>query len=333
MTSLASYLDPAVIQQVGRLDLRARFIVEGFLAGLHSSPLAGFSVEFAEHRKYVHGDEPRLIDWHVFARTDRLFIRKYAAETHLACHLIVDTSASMGYVGYLQADAPMGLAPAAGAEAPADREWRETLAGLDDRTPQTAGKLLYAIHIAAALGYLVTRQQDAVGLALVGDGLQRLLPARSRRSHLVDLLGALAAVVPSGQTGLAAGIDAALARIPHRGLVVLLSDLLTDTEAVLHAIHHVRYRGHDLIVMHILDAAETQFPFEGRVRLEDPESGQTLLATAAAVRAAYVEAIERWRAELRSQLSAVKADYVALDTAMPFDKALVEFLVQRSRRR
>ena len=317
MPSLASYLDPAVIQQVSRLDLLARFIVEGFLAGLHTSPLHGFSVEFSEHRKYVQGDEPRTIDWHVFARTDRLYVRKYAAETHLACHLLIDTSASMGYVGYVGAPLADSLGPGPAPAAAA----------------QPAGKLLYAIHLAAALGYLVTRQRDAVGLGLIGDGLEQLLPARCRRSHLVQLLALLAAITPHGQTGLARGVAEALARIPHRGVIVLLSDLLTDTSATLEALHHIRYRGHDLIVMHVLDAAETQFPFDGRVRLEDPESGHTLLATAGAVRARYLEAVAAWRRELRDRITAARADYVPLDTSQPFDKALIEFLLQRQRRR
>ncbi len=311
MGSLASYLDPAVIQQVSRLDLRARFIVEGFLAGLHSSPLEGFSVEFSEHRKYVQGDELRAIDWKVFGRTDRLYVRKYETETHLACHLLVDASASMGHVGYAGA----GLAQAVKGGVP------------------PAAKLLYAIHLAAALGYLVTKQQDAVGLAVLGAGLREALPARSKRSHLVDLLGILAGVRAEGTTGLAEGVGAALARIPHRGLVVLLSDLLTEPQATLDALHHIRYRGHDLIVMHILDAAETQFPFDGTVRLEDPESGATLVADAAAVRERYVDAITAWRKALSTQVSAMRADYVPLDTSQPFDKALVEFLLQRQRRR
>ena len=307
MASLAQYLDPEVIQQVSRLDLRARFIVEGFLAGLHASPLQGFSVEFSEHRKYVQGDDVRAIDWNVFGRTDRLYIRKYNAETHLECFLLVDASGSMGYVGGL---GPIGLP-----------------------TPQPAAKLMYAMHLAAALGYLVTHQQDAVGLGIIGaQGLKQFLPARSRRQHLVQLLSALAAVVPQGQTGLAEGISQALAQIRHRGLVVVLSDLLTDQEKTLEALHHVRFRGHDLIVMHILDAAEVRFPFEGSLRLEDPETGESLVADAAAVRPRYVEAVEAWRSELRDRLAAARADYVPLDTSMPFDKALVEFLTQRGRR-
>ncbi len=312
MNPLARYLDPTVIQQVSRLDLRARFIVEGFLAGLHSSPFQGFSVEFSEHRKYVHGDEPRTIDWKVFARTDRLYVRKYQAETHLACHLLVDASASMGYVGPIGARGrPLGDEPGA----------------------QPAGKLLYAIHLAAALGYLITKQQDAVGLGIIGAGLQHMLPARARRTHLVDLLATLSAVVPQGDTGLARGVEEALAQIPHRGLIVLFSDLLTDTKAVLNALHQIRFRGHDLIVMHVLDAAETAFPFQGSVRLEDPETGASLVADAAAVQARYLTAVNAWREDLRDQITAARADYVPLDTAQPFDKALIEFLLQRRRRR
>jgi uncharacterized protein (DUF58 family) len=317
MASLANYLDPEVIQQVARLDLRARFIVEGFLAGLHSSPFQGFSVEFSEHRKYAHGDAPRTIDWKVFARSDRLFVRKYQAETHLACHLLVDASGSMGYVGYL---GPAG-SPRGGAT------------GIVGAWPQPAGKLIYVIHIAAALGYLVIKQQDAVGLGIIGERLETLLPARARRAHLVEVLAALSAVVPRGRTGLARGVEQALARISHRGLVVFLSDLLTDTDALLEALHHIRFRGHDLIVMHVLDAAETQFPFTGHVRLEDPETGESLVADAGAVRGRYLAAVAAWREKLRDQIGALRADYVPLDTAQPFDKALVEFLLQRQRRR
>ena len=306
MASLAQYLNPEIIAQVGRLDLRARFIVEGFIAGLHRSPFQGLSVEFAEHRKYTQGDDLRTIDWNVFARTDRLFVRKYAAETHLACHLLVDASASMGYVGL------------------ADRA----------STPQRGGtKLNYAVHLAAALGYLVMKQSDAVGLGIVGEGLATFLGARSRRTDLVHLLGTLAATEPNGRTGLGAAIQSVLARISHRGVIVLLSDLLTDTFDVLQALQHIRFRGHDLIVMHILDASEVRLPLEGAVRLEDPESGEQIEVDADGVRASYEKAVQDWREELRTRVSALRGDYVPLDTSMAFDKALVEFLTQRSRRR
>lgn len=320
MSSLARYLDPEVIQQVSRLDLRARFIVEGFLAGLHSSPFHGFSVEFSEHRKYVKGDDTRTIDWSVYARTDRLYVRKYQAETHLACHLIVDASASMGYVGAVGGGEP-------------ERRSRLGRSGRKPPSPQPAGKLMYVVHLAAALGYLITRQQDAVGLCVVGDGLEQMLPPRSRRANLVQMVSTLSSIVPRGRTGLARGIHEALARISHRGMVVVLSDLLTDAEELIEALHHIRFRGHDLIVMHVLDAGEAHFPFQGSVRLEDPESGESLVADADAVRQRYLDGLHDWREKLRREIEAARGDYLPLDTSMPFDKALIEFLTQRQRRR
>lgn len=305
MSHLTRYLDPQVIQQVGRLDLRARFIIEGFLAGLHSSPFQGLSVEFSEHRKYVQGDDLRTIDWNVFARTDKLFVRKHQAETRLACHILVDSSASMGHVG---------------------------LPGVSGAAGGTMRKIDYAVHLSAALGYLVTQQQDAIGLGIIGEGLESFLPAQSRRRHLVQLLAELSNATAQGGTGLGAGIHEALRRIPHRGLIIVMSDLLTDQDDCFEALHHIRFRGHDLIVMHVLDAAEAEFPFDGEVRLEDPETGQTLVTDSESVRRRYIEAIADWRKELSDRLSAIRADYVALDTSMPFDKALVEFLVQRTRR-
>jgi len=267
----------------------------------------------------VQGDDLRTIDWTVFARTDRLYVRKYQAETHLDCFLLVDRSASMGYVGAVGASSA-GLGESSGER-------------VSTGSRQVPAKLLYAIHLAAALGHLVTRQQDAVGLGILGDGLETLVPARARRTDLAHLLGVLSSISPRGRTGLARGIHAALGRMPHRGVIVLLSDLLTDQAAALEALHHARFRGHDLIVMHILDAAEVRFPFDGHIRLEDPETGQALITEADGVRAHYVQAVADWRAELRNQISTLRGDYVALDTSMPFDKALVEFLIQRSRRR
>ncbi|MCG3128721.1 MAG: hypothetical protein CHACPFDD_03612 [Phycisphaerae bacterium] len=312
MNPLARWLDPAVIQQIERLDLRARLIVEGFLAGLHRSPFQGLSLEFAEHRKYVCGDDPRSIDWNVFARTDRLFVRKRQAETHLACHLLIDASASMGLVGYADALSrpPRGPVP----------------------QPAHMSKLDYAIHIAAAIGYLVTHQQDAIGVGTIRDGLESLLPARTRRAHLAELLATLAALRPSGVTGLPGGLLEAGRRIAHRGLIIVLSDLLSDEGATRNALVQLRQRGHDVVVMHILAAAELDFAFDAEIRLEDPESGEALTVRAESVRDAYLGMIGRWRDDLRESLMAQRIDYVPLDTATPFDRALIEFLVQRARR-
>ncbi len=307
MPSSTRYLNPEVVAQVQRLDLRARFIVEGFLAGLHRSPFQGLSIEFAEHRKYTPGDDLRTLDWAVFARTDRLYVRRFATETHLDCHLLIDSSASMGRVGPHRRAAP----------------------------PSASGhsKLDYAVHLAAALAYIVTRQRDSIGLGVLGTSLQKLLPPRSRRADLIHLLATLAELRPSGETDLSAGIGEFLQRTTHRGLIVVLSDLLTDPQAALRAFRLARFRGHDLIVMHVLDDAETTFPFDGVLRLEDPESGESVVVEAAAARETIVAAVSRWRAELAAQLASLKADYVPLHTAMPFDRALAEFLAQRARRR
>ncbi len=306
MSSLARYLRPEVIEQVARLDLRARFIVEGFLAGLHRSPFQGFSSEFREHRRYSPGDDPRTIDWNVFARTDRLMVRRHAAETHLSCHLLIDASASMGPVGV---HAPLAMEP-----------------------PPTT-KLAYAIDLAAALGYLVTRRQDAVGLGVLRAGLESMLPPRARRSDYLHLLATLAAIQPAGGGNLCDGITAALRRISHRGVIVLLSDLLTEPGGLLRLLHQICARGHDLIVLHILDAAEVRFDYSGPLRLEDPESEGRAETDAELAAQAYRLAVQEWRSELSGGLARMRADYVPLDTAQAFDKALVGFLTRRARRR
>lgn len=300
MPALTEYLDPQIVRQVQRLDLRARVIVEGFLAGLHRSPLQGLSVEFSEHRKYARGDDLRTIDWNVFGRTDRLYVRKYQAETHLHCHLLVDASASMGPVG--------------------------------ETTNDDITKLEYAIYLAAALGYLVVNQQDSVGLGIIQDKLRTLLPPRARRADLLHLLSTLSRTKPHRNTGLAAGIIDALHRIPHRGLVVVLSDLLAQQDELRQAFHAVRFRGHDLIVMHVLDVAEAELNLRGHVRLVDPETGAQCTTDADGARARYREAVLGWQNHWRRELAALRADYVPLHTAMKFDRALVEFLQQRARR-
>ena len=241
--SVEQYVRPEVIQQVQRLDLKARFIVEGFLSGLHASPYHGFSAEFSEHRKYTPGDDLRQIDWGVYAKTDRFYVKKHQAETNLDCYLVVDCSGSMGY--------------AAGG--------RMT-------------KMDYAICLAAALGYMLVHQQDSVGLVAFDEALRTFLPARSKRSHLTNILATLASLRPAGPTQLASAVHQVAERVRKRGLIVLLSDLLDEPAGVVDALHHLKFRGHDLIVFQVLDHSEVAFEFDGPVRFEEPESGETLEA-------------------------------------------------------
>ena len=288
------YLRPDVIQQVRRLDLKAKFIVEGFLTGLHGSPFHGFSVEFSEHRRYNPGDDIRQIDWNVFAKTDRYYIKKFQAETNLDAYLLVDCSASMNY----------------------SMEGRMT-------------KMDYSICLAAALGYMMINQQDCVGLATFDEKIRTFMPAKSKRSHLMSMLGTLARTAPRGETNLAKCLNDIAGRIKRRGLIIILSDLLADQEEVIKGLHHFKFRGHDLIIFQVLDHSELAFEFDGQVRFEDPETGEHLDASPKSIQAAYLEEIRAFIDEYKRDCRAVKADFITVDNAMTFDKALIEFMIQR----
>ena len=294
----AQYLNPDIIQQVTRLDLKAKFIVEGFIAGLHRSPFHGFSTEFSEHRKYNLGDEIKSIDWGVYAKTDKYYIRKYEAETNLECFLIVDMSESMGY--------------------------------RYDETQVT--KLEYATYLAAAMGYLMTKQQDPVGLITFDTRIRDFMGCRSKRDHLVSIISALSKNKPGGQTNFEQAILHASGLIRHRGLVVVFSDLLDDPEKVIQGIHNLRFRGHEVIVFHILDAAEVDFPFKGVTIFEDVESDAHVQVDPDTVREGYQEQINALIETYRDECRNADVDYVQVTTSTPFDKALLEFLRRRERK-
>jgi len=306
MASATQYLRPEVIAQVQRLDLKARFIVEGFLSGLHGSPFHGFSVEFSEHRKYVPGDDLRMLDWSVFAKTDRFYIKKYEAETNLECYLLVDTSASMDY------------------PPPEHIKKRGRLNKLD-----------YAICLAAALGYMMIQQQDAVGLARFDSRLRSFLPARSKRHHLTTLISELANAESSPDDsgkGLAEAMHDVARRVPKRGLMVILSDFLAEEDQVIDAMHHLHFRGHELIMFQVLDWMETEFPFDHLSAFEDPETRQTIVADPDAVRIGYKNTLEQFTQRFRDEAAALRADFVQVDTSMTFDRALTQFLIDRQKR-
>lgn len=297
MGNAEQYLKPEVIQTVSRLDLRARFIVEGFLSGLHASPFHGFSVEFSEHRRYSQGDDPKDIDWLVFAKTDRFYIKKYEAETNISGYLLMDLSASMAYT------------------------YRQQLSKFD-----------YSICLAAALGYLMIHQQDPVGLILFDEVIRDSLPARSRRSQLAGILALLARARPSGTTDIASSLRRVAAMIRHRSLMMIFTDLLGDLDSTVQALHLLRHAGHDVILFHVLDEAEVSFPFQGMVDLQEPESGDSMVLDAAGIREDYLAAVDEFRGRLKSDCRAMGVDYVPLDTSVPFDRALLEYLVQRKAR-
>jgi len=297
MALAENYLKPEVIRNVARLDLRARFIVEGFLSGLHASPFQGFSVEFSEHRRYSQGDDPKRIDWLAYAKTDRYYVKKYQAETNITGYLLMDLSESMAYT------------------------FRQDLTKFD-----------YAISLSAALAYLMIHQQDPVGLVTFDEKIRSSLPARSKRSQLGNILALLARAQPTGQTDVARSLRQFAPMIRHKSLIMLFSDLLADPEPIIDAIRMLRFAGHDVIIFHILDEAEVNFPFEGMYELRDPESGQLMTVDAAGVRRDYLEALQQLRSQYKQSCRSIGADIVELDTSMRFDKALVEYLSQRKAR-
>jgi uncharacterized protein (DUF58 family) len=286
-------LDPAVLAAIGRLDLIARTIVEGFLMGLHKSPYHGLSQEFAEHRPYIAGDEMRRIDWRVYARTDRLYVKESEEETNAPVRLLLDVSASLGYA------------------------------------PRKIAKLDYARYLAAALAYLATRQGDRVGLVCFDEEVRALIPARGGKRHLQTILLALEKLEAGGQTRIGPILLRQASQWKRRGLIVLVSDLYDQPEEIVEAVARVRRARHDVVVFHLLDRAEKFLDQRGTFEFRDLETNETLLAEADRVRRAYVEHMENARAYFRRELERAGADYAELDTSEPLDKALAIYLRRR----
>ena len=297
MSTVEKYLKPEVIRQISRLDLRAQFIIKGFLHGLHASPFHGFSVEFSEHRKYTPGDNPSDIDWLVYAKTDKYYVKKFEAETNITGYLVMDLSQSMAYT------------------------YRQELTKFD-----------YAICLAAALCYLMIHQNDPVGLVTFAEQINHYLPPKSKRQQIGNILSLLARLKPAGQTDAGRSHEQLAAMLKHSSLVMVFSDLLAEPEPIISALRQLRHGGHDVILFHVLDEAEVDFPFHGLVELEEPETRSRLEVDADGFRRDYLAEVEEFRETYRRECLQSRIDYVALDTSMPFDRALTEYLAMRRSR-
>ncbi len=288
----------ADLQRISGLQLYARNVVEGFCTGLHASPHKGFSVEFRQHRPYVPGDEIRRIDWKVFARSDRYYIREYEEETNLGCQLVLDASGSMGYRG--------------------------TADGV---------KFDYARKLAACLAYLMTMQQDAVGLVTFDDRVRTFIPQRSRTSHLGVLVDAMEQAESGRETALDGSLMSLIPRLRRRGLVVLISDCFGDVEPLLGALGHLRHRGNEVIVFQIWDRDELEFPFSRWTRFVDLEDGdRERLVDPATLRRGYLDNLARYRERLERGCRGHRVDLVPLVTDEPHAEALGRYLAWRVRR-
>jgi uncharacterized protein (DUF58 family) len=290
------FLDPQALARLKNLSVVARGVVEGFIAGLHSSPYKGFSAEFAEHREYTAGDDPRRLDYRMLGRTDRLYVKQYEEETNMRVQIVLDTSASMGY-------------------------------GFEGRL----GKLTYGCYLTAILGWLMIRQQDAVGLATFDTQLRVDMPARSSPRHFHEMAERLEALGPGGETDVAETLHGLANRFKRRGLIVLISDLYGDAEAIVRALHHFRHRRHEMIVFHVLDPAEVSFPFRELIAFHDLETGERIQIDPAFVREQYVAEIGTFIETYRRACAEAQIDYVLAETSTPYDFMLSKYLAKRSR--
>jgi uncharacterized protein (DUF58 family) len=294
------YLRPEAIARIHRLELRARAVVEGALAGLHKSPFKGQSVEFLQHRDYVRGDDLRRVDWKVWGRQDRWYVKEFEEETNLRLTLLVDGSASMDYAG--------------GAEA----------------VPPRPTKYDAAATLAASLAWLALSHGDAVGCGVFDDRLRASVPARTRRSHLASICDVLEAPRSGGAGDFHRVLRAAAEALPTRGMVVVISDLLGDRERMFAGLQLLRTRGHDLALLHVLDDDELDFRFEGPTRFEGLELPSHLACNPRALREGYLAALGAFLAEVRTRAAATRADYALIRAGEPLDAALVRFLSRRA---
>ena len=309
------FLDPAVVARLGTLELKARTVVEGFLSGLHRSPLKGFSVEFAEYRQYFPGDDLATIDWKVYARSDRYYVKKFEEETTLDCHVLLDISASMAYAGSSFATASVGTAPLHAAPS----------------SVRPISKLEYGSMLAASLAYLVNRQRDAVGLATFDEAIVDMLPPGSRPGHLRSILLTLDRVKTGTRTDVSRPLHRLADAIGRRGIAVVISDLIDEPERVVEGLRHFRFRGTDVIVLHVLHPDELTFPFERPARFRDMEGDGELTAVPAAVRRDYLEELQRTLEYYARELRSAGIDYQRIDTSQPIDFALAAYLSRRGR--
>ena len=291
------FLDPAVLARLGSIELRARAVVEGLLSGLHRSPLKGFSVEFAEYRQYLPGDDLSSIDWKVYARTDRYWVKKFEEETNLDCHLLLDVSRSMGYGS------------------------------------RGVTKLEYGSMLAASLAYLMNRQRDAVSLTTFDDAILTMIPPSARPSHLRSILVTLDRIALGRRTDVSKPLHRLADGIGRHGLVVFISDLLDEPERVVEGLRHFRFRGSEVIVFHLLDPAELTFPFERAARFRDMELGDEVMAVPSVVRREYLDALQTAIDRYKRELGSEGIDYRMLDTSTPLEFALVSYLSTRGRAR
>jgi uncharacterized protein (DUF58 family) len=297
-TATREYLDPVFLSKLANMELVARCAVEGFFSGLHPSPFQGFSVEYSDHREYYPGDEVKFVDWKIFARTDRLCIKRFHQETNTTVYILLDVSRSMSFSG-----------------------------GASTR------KIDYACFLAAALSYLMLKQGDSTGLVLFAEKVLSQVPPASRRTHLNVILRALDRSTTVGRTNLATVLHTVAETTKRRGLVILLSDLLDDEGDIFRGLAHLKFLKHDVIVFHIMDPQEIKLDYEGLIQFEDLETGDKVRTFPQSIRTGYQQRVAEFLDNIKRTLGKSNIDYCLLETSEPLDRALIAYLVKRRRLR
>ena len=295
MSDSLNFLDPTVLAGLHNLELRARVVVEGFLAGLHKSPHRGFSVEFNDYRHYQRGDDMRHVDWRLYARSGKLYIKQYEDETNVRCVILLDTSASMAY----------------------------TSGGMS--------KLDYGITLASALAYFIARQRDAVGLITFDDQIREYIPAKTRQLHLMRILRALSRVQAGQKTDVVKPLTDLATSLNKKSMVILISDMLDDEERIINTLTNLRAMGNDIITFHIMDDAELNFPFTEASEFIDMENNESYITSPAAIRKAYLKNINEFLAYCKKQCQISGIDYCLMNTREPLDRALSSYITKRSK--
>jgi len=290
------FLNPQVLSRISNLELLARSVVEGFVTGLHKSPYKGFSVEFMSYRPYTPGDDPLRIDWKLFARTDRYYVKEFEDETNTSLNILIDTSQSMGY------------------------------------TSTGTTKLEYAFYLAASLAYLVIRQRDAVGVTLFDDKIIERIPPGSSKRHFHDILTYIEGAELGNRTEMGKPLHQLAEQQQKRGFIVLISDLLDDVSAIVDGLRHFRFEGHNVIVFHLMDPREISFDFVDVVEFEDMETGEKVLVESETAKRLYLDNLTHFRENIRRECGLLGVDYSLMSTDQPLDFALFEYLASRSRK-
>jgi len=293
--SKSKFLDPKLIARLDNMSLKASLVVEGFIVGLHKSPYHGFSVEFSEHRSYTIGDEIRHIDWKLWGKTDKYFIKQFEEETNLKSYILLDQSKSMDYKS------------------------------------EQVSKLEYGQILSASLAYLMLKQQDAVSLTLFDNAIKSHIPPRSKNSHLNLLLSKLENVKAESKTKISKILHETADTINKRGLIILISDLFDDPEDVISGLKHFRYKGHEVIVFHILDVQEIELDFSENICFEDMETGERIITDPRHIREEYKSAINDLCIYYKNKCRERKIDYVPIHTNQKLDIALSEYIIKRKR--